>query len=104
MDEGRWLFYRERVAAGAWKDGQELTNNVLRRFRTIRRHAKVGRCTIHDLRRSCITNWAAVSPIHVVRELAGHSDIKTTQQFYLSIQPDDLSKASQAQELTAVRR
>jgi len=33
----------------------------------------------------------------VVQQLAGHSDIKTTQQFYLSVQPDDLRKAKAIQ-------
>jgi hypothetical protein len=51
-----------------------------------------------DLRRSCITNWAKQLPIHVVQELAGHSDIKTTQQFYLSVQPEDVKKAQSIQE------
>ena len=58
----------------------------------------MGPCTIHDLRRSCITNWAQRLPIHVVQQLAGHSDIQTTQQFYLSVQPDDVTKAQRIQE------
>jgi hypothetical protein len=33
----------------------------------------------------------------VVRKLAGHSDIKTTQEYYLSVQEDDLEKARQVQ-------
>ena len=51
------------------------------------------RSTIRDLRRSCITNWARELPIHVVQQLAGHSDIKTIRQFYLSVQSTDLDKA-----------
>ena len=77
---------------------QDLVNNVLRRFKTICRRAGVGPYTIHDLRRSCITNWARHLPIHVVQQLAGHSDINTTRQFYLSVQPDDVSKAQAVQE------
>jgi len=57
----------------------------------------VGPYTIHDLRRSCITNWAQHLPIHVVQQLAGHSDIKTTQQFYLSVRPEDVAKAQKLQ-------
>jgi len=34
---------------------------------------------------------------HVVRELAGHSDIKTPQTYYLSVQEDDLAKAREVQ-------
>ena len=98
LDHGRWRYFQEQVSAGAWRDGQELANNVLRRFKTMCRRAKVGPFTVHDLRRSCITNWANGLPVHVVRELAGHSDISTTQQFYLSVQASDLSRASEAQQ------
>ena len=77
---------------------QDLVNNVLRRFKTICRRAGVGPYTIHDLRRSCITNWAQHLPIHVVQQLAGHSDIKTTQQFYLAVRAEDVKKAQTVQE------
>ena len=93
MDSGRWAYYRQRVDAGQWISGVDLVNNLLRRFKTLCKRSGVGPFTIHDLRRSCITNWAGHLPIHVVQQLAGHSDIKTTQQFYLSVQPEDLSKA-----------
>jgi len=53
--------------------------------------------TVHDLRRSCITNWARELPIHVVQKLAGHSDIRTTQKYYLSIQAEDIRKAQRVQ-------
>jgi integrase len=97
LDEGRWNFYREQVTSGEWREGKDLMNNMLRRFQTICRRAKVREYTIHDLRRSCITNWARQLPIHVVQKLAGHSDIKTTQQFYLSVQDEDLAKAQPTQ-------
>jgi integrase len=74
-----------------------LVNNVLRRFKTLCRKAKVGPYSVHDLRRSCITNWARELPIHVVQKLAGHSDIRTTQRYYLSIQVEDLRKARRVQ-------
>ena len=93
MEPWRWDFYVEQVSSGRWALGQDLVNNVLRRFKTIGRRAGVGPHTIHDLRRSCITNWARELPIHVVQQLAGHSDIKTTQTYYLSVQDDDLETA-----------
>ena len=99
MDDGRWQHYRESARAGGWRAGQDLMNNLLRRFKTICRRAGVGPYTIHDLRRSCITNWAKRGlPIHVVRQLAGHSDIKTTQKFCLSVGKDDVNKAQLIQK------
>jgi site-specific recombinase XerD len=41
-----------------------------------------------------ITNWAQHLPIQVVQELAGHADIKTTKEFYLSVRPEDFVLAS----------
>ena len=97
VDEGRWEYYRAAVEAGQWRPQRDLVNNFLRRFKTLCRRAGVGPFTIHDIRRSCITNWAKGLAIHVVQQLAGHSDIKTTQQFYLSVQPEDLARAQALQ-------
>jgi integrase len=97
MDHGRWAYYRQEVQAGRWRAGQDLVNNMLRKYRTICRRAGVEPYTIHDLRRSCITNWARKLPIHVAQQLAGHSDIKTTQQFYLSVGVDDVTSAQRVQ-------
>jgi len=47
----------------------------------------------HDLRRSCLTNWACELPAHVVQKPAGHSDIKTTQKYYLIVRQEDMEKA-----------
>jgi hypothetical protein len=52
----------------------------LRRFKTLCRKAKV-----------------EVFTIHVTQQLGGHSDIRTTQEYYLSVQSDDLAKAKQVQ-------
>jgi len=97
MDGARWGFYRRRVDSCQWQSGKDLVNNQLRRFKTICRHAGVGPYTLHDLRRSCITNWARHLPIHVVQQLAGHSDITTTQMYYLSVHEEDLARARQVQ-------
>jgi integrase len=78
MDHARWAYYRRRVCQERWRTGQGLVNNLLRRFKTICRRAGVAPYTIHDLRRSCITNWAQHLPVHVVQQLAGHSDMTTT--------------------------
>jgi len=76
-----------------WRAGQDLLNNLLKRFQRLCRRAVSRPPTLHDLRRTCITNWAGQLPIHVVQQLAGHSDMRTTQRYYLSVQPQDLDKA-----------
>jgi integrase len=65
-------------------------NNLIRSFNVICRRAGVKKCTLHDLRRSAITNWAQKLPIHVVQQLAGHSDVSTTRKYYLSVRSEDL--------------
>jgi len=83
--------------SGRWSGRQLVMNNLHRQFKAIRKKAGVAAVTFHDLRRTCITNWAKHLPIHVVQQLAGHSDINTTRKYYLSVQADDLEKASQVQ-------
>jgi len=89
----RWRYIRRAQEAGRWDDSRALMNNLNRRLATLRKRAGVAKFTFHDLRRTCITNWARHLPVHVVLKLAGHSDIKTTQRYYLSVQEDDLEKA-----------
>ena len=86
-----------RRAEGRWMPDNDLINNVSRDLDIIINQTNVARFTLHDLRRSCVTNWAKVLPIHVVQRLAGHSDIKTTQKYYLSVQDDDLNEARKLQ-------
>ena len=98
MEQARWDYYRRQVQAGRWWAGRDLVNNLLRRFKTICGRADIRPYTLHDMRRSCITNWAGHLPIHVVQQLAGHSDMRTTQRYYLLVQPQDLEKARAIQE------
>jgi len=86
---------KKRRKAGKWNSRSEVVNNLGERFNTIRRHANVAKCTIHDLRRSAITNWAKDLPIQVVQTLAGHADIKTTNKYYLAVRPEDFVAASE---------
>ena len=97
MTKERWDYYCTQVARNEWKEDQYLVNNILRRFKTICRKACLRLYSIHDLRRSCITNWARQLPIHVVQQLAGHSDIRTTQKYYLSVHEEDIAKAQKVQ-------
>ena len=89
----RWHCIQQRRRAGRWKEGQGLINNFGRSFHELRDEAGVAECTLHDFPRSCITNWAKVLPIYVVQKLAGHSDIKTTQKYYLAVREEDLEMA-----------
>lgn len=51
--------------------------------------------SIHTLRKSCIQNWANKLPMNVVKELAGHSNIATTQKFYTKVDPYYRAKAAE---------
>ena len=86
---------KKRRKAGKWNSRSEVVNNLGERFNTIRRHANVAKCTIHDLRRSAITNWAKDLPIQVVQALAGHADITTTRKYYLAVRPEDFVATSE---------
>lgn len=93
----RWEHVQRLRKNGTWKEKQFLINNLNRNLAVLRRRAGVAKFTYHDLRRSCLTNWARFLPAHVVQKLAGHSDIKTTQVYYLAVREDDLEKARQVQ-------
>lgn len=82
---------------GTWEPDGDLVNNVLRKLKTRCRQGGIKEFSIHDLRRSCITNWAKRLPIQTVQYLAGHSSIETTRKYYLSVQQDDLDLARQIQ-------
>jgi len=86
---------KKRRKAGKWNSRSEVVNNLHERFNTIRHHANVAECTMHDFRRSAITNWAQRLPIQVVQTLAGHADIKTTRKYYLAVRDEDFSYASE---------
>jgi integrase len=93
LGKRRWSRILWQRRQGNWRDDKTLVNNVDRKFRALRTKAGVAHCTLHDLRRSCITNWACELPAHVVQKLAGHSDIKTTQKYYLIVRQEDLERA-----------
>ena len=68
---------KERRRIGKWNSRSELINNMTKKYTEIRCKANIVKCTINDLRRSAITNWAHLLPIQVVQTLAGHADIIT---------------------------
>ncbi len=89
---------RQRQRAGRWNPRSDVVNNLGRDFGTLLRRAGVEPCTLHDLRRSAITNWAQHLPIQVVQQLAGHSDISTTRKYYLTVRPEDMASANRVLE------
>ena len=48
----------------------------------------------HSLRKSCITDWAGEFPTHVVKEWAGHADIRTTLKYYLKVSESEYDRAA----------
>jgi len=84
---------KERRKIGKWNPRSELINNISRDFNIIRRKAMLEDFTLHDLRRSAITNWAQRLPIQVVQQLAGHASITTTRKYYLAVRTEDLKSA-----------
>ena len=86
-----------RREKGTWESDFELVNNLMRSLEVICHRADVESFTLHDLRRSCITNWAKKLPIQTVQQLAGHSHVETTRKYYLSVQQCDLDEARKIQ-------
>jgi len=84
------------VGNGPSKGQPMKRQNTWRDFQVIRRKAGVPNCSLHDLRKSYCTNLASSIPMHVVQELAGHSDIRTTRQYYVKVPPELLEKARRA--------
>lgn len=70
--------------------------NVWRDFNVLCRRAGVDQYSkaFHTLRKSCITDWAASYPAHVVKEWAGHSSLDTTDRYYLQISESEYERAA----------
>jgi integrase len=83
---------------GPARGGRVKRQNVWRDFQTIRRKAGVAKCSFHDLRKSFCTNLAAAVPLHVVQELAGHADIRTTRVHYLKVRDEQIDLSRRALE------
>ena len=49
----------------------------------------------HTLRKSCLTDWAQRFPQHVVSEWGGHSDIQTTNEYYLQVPASEYDRCAQ---------
>ena len=86
-----------RRTKGSWQPDSEIVHNLIRDLKVLCRRVGVNSFTLHDLRRSCITNWARGLPIQTVQYLAGHSSIETKRKYYLSVQQSDLDLARRLQ-------
>ena len=98
-DEGQ--VYLFTIGKGPNVGDRMKRNNVWRDFQALRRRAGLPKCTMHDLRKTWCTNLAGELPMHVVQELAGHSDIRTTRQFYVKVPPEQMTRARRAVDALA---
>jgi integrase len=75
-------------------------NNTPTKLETHLRQAKIqldGSLSLHTLRKCCIANWAnEINNPEVVRTLAGHSDLKTTMEYYSDVNEEQRRKAAKA--------
>ncbi|MHC4122441.1 MAG: tyrosine-type recombinase/integrase [Planctomycetota bacterium] len=73
-------------------------NNVIKKFHRREKRAEIKtegkKLTVHILRKCCIQNWANSVPMNVVKELAGHSSIETTNLFYSTVDEHHLKAAA----------
>jgi integrase len=84
---------KEQAAAGQWADsglvfttpaGRPIPPATLgKQWREIRGRVGLGQLRFHDLRHTAVSLLLALGvPPHIVREIAGHSDIKVTMTVY----------------------
>lgn len=86
------------ISKGPTAGTHKKRQNFTRDFQSIRKRAGVPKCTFHDLRKSYCTNLAGAVPLHVVQELAGHADIRTTRKHYLQVRQEMVDAARKAVE------
>jgi integrase len=84
------------TSKGAAPGSRLKRGNVWRDFQAIRAKAGVLKCSFHDLRKSYCTNLAGAVPLHIVQELAGHADIRTTRKHYLQVRDEQIDSARRA--------
>jgi integrase len=95
--KNKWQEMRSRGEEHLWENDY-MMNNVLRDFKLCCSKAGIRttqKLNIHGMRRAYATNLAnAGTPAQTLMKLCGHSDIKTTMDYYL--------KSSDANEQRAV--
>jgi integrase len=79
-----------------------MSNNTNRELKRHLKHAGIfpdEQFSIHTLRKSCIQNWANnITNPKVTQRLAGHSDLKTTMQYYCQVTKTERAQAALAIE------
>ena len=58
----------------------------------VTRHPKIKYCGAHDLRRSFGTRWAMKVSAPVLKEMMRHTSLAVTEQYYLHLRTDDVSR------------
>jgi len=97
----RYEYVQDLQRAGRWtvERGRSPVPKFCHHFNRIRQQAGIETGTFHDLRRTCLSHWATHGlSLHEVKELAGHSQIQTTERFYLAVRKDVLDRARAASE------
>lgn len=85
-DDGRQLVIPKTNQNNLWRDMQVLCKRA-----TVQPYSK----PLHTLRKSCLTDWAGRFPQHVVSEWGGHSDIQTTNEYYLQVPASEYDRCAQ---------
>ena len=95
----KWKRFQEQRTP--WRN-RDIANNRLREFKRHLKWAGIepnGSLSLHTLRKSCVQNWANNLPPNVTKELAGHSSISTTMEYYAQVDEDHRAKAAAIIEL-----
>ncbi len=112
ISPARFEFIESTEQAGHWREGKPVFNNTRREYvQIVLKAAKAvsslsrevegqirPTITMHDLRRSAITNWSKRVNLQTLRDLAGHSNISTTVEFYAQTTADQLALAREASD------
>lgn len=97
ISKARLLHILHRRSRGNWEPDSEIINNLVRDLKVICQRTGTNLFTLHDLRRSCITNWSKKVPVQTVQHLVGHLIIEATRKYYLSVQQSGLRMAGRVQ-------
>jgi len=76
--------------------GSFVVKNASRDFSVLCARAEVERYAkpFHTLRKSCLTDWAADHPQHVVSTWAGHANVQTTSEYYLQVSESEYDRGN----------